>query len=317
MRTATLILALLLLPTAATAQSWPSRPVRLVVPFAPGGPPDFVARLVGQRMSTEAGQPVIVENRSGADGNLGTASVAKGPADGYTALLTVPSILVNASLFASPGYDPARDFVPVAMIARIPSVIFVNERLAARSLGELIELAKGAKLAFASPGNGTTPTLSLQHLFNVVAKLDVPAVHFRGGGPAVAAVLNGEPPVGALGITAPLPHIKAGKLRALAVTGAERIAALPDVPTLSEAGFPGLQYHGWAALFAPAGTPPEAVRALNAAANRALQSPEVRERLAAQSMEPMGGNADEAAAFMKAELQRWSRVVKETGARAE
>lgn len=317
MRLPTLILAASLLPAVAAAQAWPSRPIRFVVPFAPGGPPDFVARLAGQRISIDLGQPVIVENRSGADGNLGTAAVAKGAADAHTILVTVPSILVNASLFTNPGYDVLRDFVPVALVARIPSVIFVNERVRARTLPELLALANSSKLAFASPGNGTTPTLSAQHLFNVVAKVDIPAVHFRGGGPAVAAVLSGEPPVGALGITAPLPHIKSGKLRALAVTGSARIGVLPEVPTLSEVGFPGLQYHGWAAMFAPADIPAEAVRALNESTNRALGTAEVRERLAAQSMEPMGGTAEEAAAFIRAEFQRWTRVVKETGAKAE
>lgn len=317
MRTPILLLAAFLLPAIAAGQPWPSKPVRFVVPFAPGGPPDLVARLVGKHMAAELGQPVIVENRSGADGNLGSASVAKAAADGYTALVTVPSLLVNAKLFANPGYDAERDFVPLATLARIPSVIFVNERLPVRSLAELLQLAKSSKLAFASPGNGTTPTLAAQHLFNVVAKVDIPAVHFRGGGAAVTAVLSSEPPIGALGISGPLPHIKAGKLRALAVTGGARIAVLPDVPTLPEAGFPGLEYHGWTAIFAPTGTPAGAVRALNEAANRALQATEVRERLAALSMEPMLSSAEEAGSFIKAEMQRWGRVVRETKAKAE
>ena len=220
------------------AQDWPSKPVRVIVPFAPGGPVDIIARIVGAKLNETLGQQFVVENRAGAGGNIGAAAVAKSASDGYTVLMTSSAIAVNASLYPNPGYDAERDFIAVAIPASQPNMIFVNARVPARTLPELISQSRGKKIAFASPGSGTTPHLTGENILRVIAKLDVTPIHFRGAGLAVTAVVQGEPPIGCMAISGPLPHVKAGKPRALAVSSAKRIAALPDVPTFAEAGFP-------------------------------------------------------------------------------
>jgi tripartite-type tricarboxylate transporter receptor subunit TctC len=301
----------------ASAQAWPSKPIRFVVPFAPSGPADIIARLVGQKLSESLGQQVVVENRAGAGGNIGTALAAKSPADGYTVLVTTSAIAVNASLFPNAGYDIDRDFIPVAAVATQPNMVFVNANSPAKTLAELFDLAKSGKLAFASPGSGTTPHLTAENLFKVLAKLDMTPVHFRGAGPAVAAVVAGEPSVGCMAISGPLPHVKSGKLRVLAVSSAKRIAALPDVPTLGELGFPGMQDYTWVALFVPAGTPADVVQKLNDGVNRALQAPDMKERLDNLAFEPVGGSQREFADYVKAEVVKWGKVVKDTGAKPD
>ena len=303
--------------TLSPAQAWPTKTVRFVVPYAPGGPTDVVARLVGQKLTESIGQQVIIDNRSGAGGNIGTAAVAKSTPDGYTVLVTVSAIVINVSLFPDAGYDVERDFIPIVVVARQPELIVVNANSSAKSLAELLSLAKASKLVFATPGSGTPGHLTGANLFNLLAKLDMTPIHFRGAGPATAAVLAGEPPVGAMGVTAPLPYIKAGKLRALAVSSAERIAALPDVPTLTELGFPSLQDHLWIGIFLPSRTPSVIVQKLNESVNRAIQSADVRERLEAQAFEPVGGSPQWAAEYVRAELVKWGRVVRETGAKPD
>jgi tripartite-type tricarboxylate transporter receptor subunit TctC len=307
----------LLSASLAQAQPWPAKPVKLVIPFAPGGPADIVARLTGQRLAELFGQPFIVESRSGAGGNIGAAAVAKSPADGYTALVTTSALAVNVSLTPNAGYDAERDFIPVAVMAKQANLLFVNPGLPAKNVAEFIALARGAKMSFASPGSGTTPHLTAENLFNVISKLEMPAVHFRGAGLSAGAVVAGEPPVGAGAIATPLPFVKSGKLRALAVSSASRVTALPDVPTLAESGFPGFDDYTWVGLFLPAGAPAEIVQKLNAAVNQSLQGAEMKEKLAALAFEPVGGSPQEFAAYLRSEIARWGKIVREGNIKAE
>jgi tripartite-type tricarboxylate transporter receptor subunit TctC len=315
-RTVLLVLLLGLVQTAH-AQTWPTKPIRVIVPFAPGGPTDIVARVAQQKLSETLGQPILIENRAGAGGNIGATIVAKSAADGYTALLTSSAFAVNVSLFANPGYDAEREFIPTALLASQPNMIYVHPSLPAKSLGELVASAKSGKLVYGSPGAGTTPHLTAENLFRVLAKLDTTPIHFKGAGPMVTAVMAGEPSVACGAISGPIAQIKAGKLRGLAVSSGKRLAALPDVPTFAEAGFPGLEDYTWIAFFFPAGTPAPIVQKTNEALNAVTQSAEFRERMAGVAFDPMGGSLQQAANYVKAEIVKWGKVVKETGATSD
>jgi len=320
MRTMTRVLALCAASAFAglcQAQAWPAKPIHLIVPFAPAGPADISARLVSLKLTELLGQQVVVENRGGAGGNIGTAAVAKSAPDGYTALLTTSAFAVNVTLFPNAGYDADRDFIPVALVASQPNLIFVNASVPAKTLAEFIANAKTSKLAFASPGSGTTPHLTGENVLRVLAKLDITPIHFRGAGPAVAAVVAGEPSVGCGAISGPLPHIKSGRLRPLAVSSAKRVASLPDVPTLAESGFPGVEDYTWIGIFFPAGTPSPIVQKLNDTVSRAVQSADLRERLQAQAFEPVGGPQPQFAEYVKAEIVKWGKVVRDTGAKPD
>jgi tripartite-type tricarboxylate transporter receptor subunit TctC len=301
----------------AFAQQYPSKPIRLVVAFPPGGPVDIIARLITPKMSEALGQPIVVENKTGASGNLAAAQVAKSAADGYTILAHSSAYAVNSSLFADPGYDAQKDFIPVAVVASQPNLILVNAEFPARSLAELLQMARSQKLAFASPSSGTTPHLTAENLFRVRARLDITHVPFRGAGPAVAALLGGQPPIGSLAGSAPMPHIKSGKLRALAVSSGKRLASLPDVPTLTELGYSGMEDYTWVGLFLPAATPADIAQKLNDAVLRAVQGPDLRERLDALAFEVTAAPLRETADYVKSELVKWAKVVRDTGAKAE
>jgi tripartite-type tricarboxylate transporter receptor subunit TctC len=298
------------------AQDWPAKPVRLVVPFAPAGPADIIARLVGQKLNEYLGQQIIIDNRGGAGGNIGAAAVSKSAADGYTVLATTSALAVNMTLYSNPGYTE-KDFTPIVGVASQPNMIFVSASVPAKTLADLFKLAKTSKLAYASPGSGTTPHLTGENLFNVVAKLNMTPIHFRGAGQAVVAVVSGEPPVGSMAISGPLAQVRAGKLRVLAVSSAKRIAALPDAPTFAEAGYPGIEDYTWIGMFAPAGTPSPVVQKLNESVNRAIQSPDFRERLAASAFDPLGGSQQQFAEYFKAEIAKWAKVVRDTGAKPD
>ena len=299
------------------AQSYPSRPIHVIVAFAPGGPVDVVARLTADKLPEILGAPVIVENRPSSTGNLGTQVVAKSAPDGYTILATSSAFAVNVSLSSSAGYDAERDFAPIVQVGTQPNVIVVNAAFPAKTLAELLEMAKTRQLAYASPGAGTTPHLTGEHLFKAIAKLDVVHVPYKGAGPAAAAVVAGEPPIGSLAVTAPLPFIQAGRLRALAISSATRSRLLPDVPTFKELGYPEIEEYTWVGFFAPAGTPPEIVQKLNEAINRVLKMPDVRERLEGLTFEPIGGSPQQFTDYVRAEVAKWAVVVKQTGAKLE
>lgn len=300
---------------AALAQGYPNKPIHIIVAFAPGGPVDVVSRLVGQKLQDALGQPAVVENRPSSSGNLGTQVVARAAPDGYTILATSSAFAVNVTLFANPGYE-AKDFVPIVQAATQPNVIVVNSEFPAKTLAELLEMAKTKKLAYASPGTGTTPHLTGEHIFKALAKLDVVHVPHKGAGPAAAAVVSGQPPIGSLAVTAPIPFIKSGKVRALAISSAKRHPLLPDVPTFDELGYP-IEEYTWVGFFAPAGTPPEIVQKLNAAINDALKSPDVRDKLEALTFEPIGGSPQQFSEYVQAEIGRWASVIRETGAKVD
>ena len=313
-----ILLALMLFTaTNALAQPYPSKPIRVSVAFPPGGPVDIIARLMSPKLSDMLGASVVVENVVGAGGNVAAARVAKAAPDGYTLLAHSSAYAVNPTLSPNAGYDGEKDFVALAIVASQPNLVVVHADFPAKTLAEFLERAKTEKLAFASAGNGTTPHLTGENLFKVRAKLDITHIPFKGGGPAAAAVLSGQPPVGVIAGAAPLPHIKAGKIRALAVSSARRIASLPDVPTLGELGFAGMEDYTWVGFFAPAGTPPEIAYRLNEALMRIAQDPQIKQRLEAQAFDVTAAPLADTAAYVRSELAKWGKVVREVGAKVD
>lgn len=303
------------LPQAAVAQSWPTRPVTVVVPQAAGGTNDIVARLYAQKLSERIGQQFVVMNQPGAGGNIGTAAVAKAPKDGYTLLLTVSSAqAINPSLYKNPGFDPVRDFEPIALIGSVPNVLVVNPAFEARSLAELLTMARAQpdKHAYASAGNGTLNHL-LGAMLGSMAGAKMMHIPYKGVAPAMADVIGGQVPVAFASLPSALPHIKAGRLRALGVSSAKRSAALPEVPAIAEA-IPGFSGDLWIGLFAPAGTPKDVVQRLVDESAKLQADADVKERLAAQGVETFNMTPQQFAAFMKDDIARWAKIVKESGA---
>jgi len=311
---AILRILLVFLVGSAFAQSYPSKPIRLAVAFPPGGPVDIIARLVGPKLSEILGQQVVVENKVGASGNIATGEVAKSAPDGYTLLAHSSAYVVNPSLFRNAGYDPIKDLTPIAVVAQQANIILVNASFPAKTLEELRKEVTTRKLAFASPGTGTTPHLTGVNLFQVRWKADITHVPFKGAGPAVAGLLSGEPPIGCMAGSGPMSNIKAGKFRALAVSSAKRLPQLPEVPTLNELGYSGMEDYTWVGIFAPAGTPRDIAQKLNDAVLKALQAPDLRQRLDGLAFEPTAAPLKETADYVSAEVAKWGRVVKETGA---
>jgi tripartite-type tricarboxylate transporter receptor subunit TctC len=314
------VLSLLFLVIAAgtvAAQPYPSKPIRVAVAFPPGGPVDIIARLLGPKLTESLGQSVVVENVVGASGNVATQRVAKSAPDGYTVLAHSSAYAVNPALSANAGYDAEKDLLAIAIVASQPNLIVVHADFPAKTLAELISRAKTEKLAFASAGSGTTPHLTGENLFRVRAKVDITHIPFKGGGPAAAAVLSGQPPIGSIAGSAPLPHIKSGKLRALAVSSARRIPALPDVPTLTELGYPDMEDYTWVGFFVPAGTPRDVAVKLNDTVLRIARSPDIAARLEALAFDVTAAPLAETAAYVKSELAKWAKVVKDTGARVD
>lgn len=302
----------------ATAQTFPTRPVTLVVPFAAGGSTDLVGRLIAERMSAELGQSVVVENKGGAGGNLGAAQVAKAAPDGYTILMgTVATHALNPAIYKKMPYDPVTSFAPISLLAVVPNVLVVNPNFPAKTTEELIVLLKKepGKYSYASSGNGTPLHLSGE-LFKSMAGVDMQHIPYQGAGPALVDVLSGQVPIMFDNLPSSSSHIKSGKLRALGVTTTEKASSFPDVPTIAEA-VPGYETYTWNALFAPAGTPSEVIATLNAAANKALADPKVQARLADFSAKPVGSTPEQLGEHVKKEIAKWAPIVKASGAQID
>jgi tripartite-type tricarboxylate transporter receptor subunit TctC len=300
----------------APAQTYPDKPIRLVVPFPAGGTTDILARAVGQKLGEHLGQQVVVDNKPGAGGNIGSDIVAKSAPDGYTLVMgTVGTHAINASLYKKMPYDHIKDFVPVSLVALVPNILVVHPSVPANSVKELIAYAKAnpGKLNFASSGNGTSIHLSGE-LFKTTAGVEMTHVPYKGSAPAVTDLLGGQVQLMFDNMPSALPHVKAGKLKALGVTTAKRFPAAPDIPTIAEAGVPGYEASSWFGVLAPAGTPKEIVNKLSSEIAKILQTPEIKERLLSQGAEPVGNTPDQFAAFIKAETAKWAKVVKESGA---
>jgi tripartite-type tricarboxylate transporter receptor subunit TctC len=297
---------------AASAQAWPAKPLRIIVPFPPAGGADIVVRQMAPRLSDRFGQQVVVENRPGAGGNIGAELIAKAAPDGYTVgVLTTAVLAFNPSLDVKLAYDPVKDFRPVTLLANIPYFFVANPSVPANSMRDVIALAKGSpgKFAYGHSGNGTLAHLSGE-LLKMMTGVDIVAVPYKGGAPAAMDVVGGQLAFGIVELPAAQPQIRAGKLKALGVTTARRIAAAPDVPTISESGVPGFDTLGWFGVVAPAGTPVEVVSRWNAEIVGALNVPETRDRLAAMGAEPAPSSIADFDAFIKSEIVKWARVVR-------
>ncbi|HZA49135.1 MAG TPA: tripartite tricarboxylate transporter substrate binding protein [Myxococcaceae bacterium] len=315
------VAAMLLLASAAAlaAEPYPSKPIKVIVPFPAGGTTDLVARVIGQELTKAWGQQVVVENRPGAGGNIGSEAAAKSPPDGYTLLMgTVGTHGINPSLYKKLPYDAVKDFAPITLATSGPNILVVHPSLPAKSVKELIAYAKAnpAKLNFASSGNGTSIHLCGE-LFKTKTGLQMTHVPYKGSAPAVTDLIGGQVQLMFDNMPSAWPHVKTGKLRALAVTTAKRSQTAPDLPTIAESGVPGFDATSWFGLLAPAGTPKEIVTKLNKETVRILKTPEVKERLLAQGAEPVGNSPEQFAAHIKAEIEKWRKVVEASGAQID
>ena len=304
------------LPAIALAQAYPTKPVTIIVPWPPGGPSDIAARPMAKALTEDMKQTFIIDNRGGAGGNIGSAMVAKAPPDGYTLLITSSApIVINPSLYKSMPFDPPKDLAPITNLLRVPLILAVNPSVPAKNLQELIAYVNSqkGKAQYASSGNGTPQHLTAE-LFKSVAKLDMIHVPYKGSAPAITDLVGGHVPIMFDSAIAILPQIKAGKVRAIAITSAKRSAILPDVPTFNEAGLKGFESYAWYGFFAPAKTPKEIITKLNTEALKVMKQPEWQKILAETGSENVGESPEQFGEFMKAEATKWAKVVKDSGA---
>jgi tripartite-type tricarboxylate transporter receptor subunit TctC len=308
------LLGLLAQPAQAQAP-YPNKPVRIIVPFAAGGFADGVTRLVGQKLAERLGQAVVVENRGGAGGNIGARQVAAAAPDGYTLLAHTAASTINVSLYKNSGFDLLTDLVPIANVGSTPGLFAVHSSNPANSLPDLIRAAKArdGRLTYSTAGIGTSSHLAAEYLFNTLAGLKATHVPFQGGAPAITAVVSNQVEVISGSMPPVSPFIKQGTLKALAISSLKRVDALPGVPTVTEAGFPDFEERSWVGFFAPANTPPAILSRLNGEINQIVMLPDVRERLAAQGIEPYQGSAGAFADYVRREVAMWSKIVKSTG----
>jgi len=318
-RSACALLGAMIVSGSVAAQSYPSRPIRLVVPFTPGGTTDIIARVVGNRLGESMGVQVVIDNRAGAAGNIGAELAARAKPDGYTLFMGhIGTLAVNPALYAKLPYDPVKDFAPISMVTLVPNLLVVHPALPVKSVKELISLARArpGKLLYGSTGAGGTPYLAVEY-FKLLAKVDLVEIPYKGAAPLTTDLIAGEIALTITGIPAVLPHVKSGRLKALAVSSAKRSPAVPDLPTLSEAGLPDYEATAWYGILAPAGTPREIVAKLNAEISGGLRHPEVADRLLAEGAEPGGSTPEQFAAFIRAETTRWAAVIKATGVKPQ
>jgi len=311
--------ALLCCPFVAQAQQYPTKPIRIVVPFPPGGFSDVFSRIIGTKLHDAWGQQVVVDNRPGAGGNIGADIVAKAPPDGYTLVMgTIGTHAVNATLFSKLPYDPVRDFVAVAFVVEAEGLLVVHPSLPVKTVRELIALAKSksGQLTYASAGAGTTSHLAGE-LFKTMAKVDIAHVPYKGNVPAITDLMSGETSMLFATLPTVLPQVSAGRLRGIAVLGGKRSAALPQLPTLAESGLRGFEVNNWTGLLAPAGTPPAVVNRLNGEVNRIMQLPEVQARLPKEGLRHVAMTAPQFGDFVRSEKEKWAPIVKATGAKAD
>jgi tripartite-type tricarboxylate transporter receptor subunit TctC len=304
---------------ALAAEAWPTKPIRLVVPFTPGGSTDILARIVGQRLYEAMGQQVIIDNRPGAGGTIGMEMSARAAPDGYTLVMAhIGTLAVNPALYAKLSYDPVKDFEPVTLLAKIPNMMAVNPALPVKTVKELIALArtKPGGLTYGSGGNGSAAHLATEY-FKLMAKVDLTHVPYRGTAPGVTDLIAGQINMMLTGVPPLIQHVKGGKLRGIAVATAQRLPLLPDLPTIAEAAVPGYEATQWYGILTPAKTSRTIVTRLYNEIAKGLERPEVRERLAADAAQPVGNKPEEFAAFIKSEIARWAPVVKASGARAD
>ncbi|MFN9489823.1 MAG: Bug family tripartite tricarboxylate transporter substrate binding protein [Betaproteobacteria bacterium] len=307
--------ALLLATVTAQAQPYPAGPIRIVVPFPAGGGVDTAGRLLGQRLAESLGRPVVIDNRAGANGMIGSETVAKAPRDGSTLMVNGANFVTSPSLYAKPLYDPLKDFEAISLLAHAPNIVVVHPSLPVKSIKELIAFAKArpGEILFAGSGSGSTPHLAGE-LFRTLTGTKMVHVPYRGTGPAITAILSGEVSTMFMPALTALPLIQSNRLRALAVTSLERLPALPELPTVSEAGLKGYQSSQWYGLLAPAGTPADILNLLNSHSVKIMQSAEMKERMKNSGSVAVGSSREVFAKFLQAEFVKWARVIKESGA---
>ncbi|HSQ03826.1 MAG TPA: tripartite tricarboxylate transporter substrate binding protein [Burkholderiales bacterium] len=321
-RQAALAVLLLLLPLAGSvgaAERYPMRPIRFVVPFAPGGSTDTLARTIGQKLSTSLGEQVVVDNRSGANGMIGMQIVATAPPDGYTIVLGyIANLAIDPSLYKKLPYDPIRDYAPITQLAESPNILAAHPSVPVKSFKELLAYVRThpRQLNFASSSVGSVGHLTGE-LLNQLAGIDLQHVPYKGSGQAVIDLVAGQVQLMFSGMSSVMPHIKSGRLKALAVTGAQRSPAVPDVPTIAESGFPGFEATAWYGVLAPPRTPRAVVMRLHDEIVKALALPDVKERLQGVGFEIVGSTPEQFGAYMKSEITKWAKVVKASGAKAE
>ncbi len=305
-------------PQQAFAQAYPNKPLKFIVGFAPGGATDVVGRLMAKKLGDALGQPVVIENKAGGSSNIGAEAVAKSAPDGYTFYINAITNAINASLFSKLPFDFAKDFEPVALFAKVPNILVVHPSVPAKSLKELIDYARAnpSKLSYASSGSGTSIHMCGE-LFKILAKVDMVHIPYKGSGPAMTDMIGGQVQVMFDNMPSALPHVKAGKLRALAVTSAQRSPSAPDVLTMGEAGLAGFDVQSWFGVMAPKGTPREIIARLNAESNKALSSADIRERFMDLGAVPAPLSPEGYGEFIREEISRWAEVVKVSGAKVE
>lgn len=319
MRALLTLLIALALPTTVLAQAWPSKPIRIIVPVATGGIADYYSRVIGPKLQEAWGQPALVENRAGGGGNIGADLVAKSAPDGHTLLMGfIGPNAVNQFLFAKMPYDTMKDFVPVAGVIEAEGLLAVHPSVPVNTVGDLLALARAqpGKLSYASGGVGTASHLAGE-LFKSLAKVDLVHVPYKGNAPAVADLLGGQTQLTFATLPTIIQHVRAGKLRGVAVVGTSRSAAAPGLPTIAESGVPGFAVNNWIGLFAPAGTPPEVVRRVNAEVQRVMRLPEITRRMEVEGERAMPGTPEDFGAFVRAEVDKWGKLIREAGLKAE